>query len=300
MPASTSVKLNTGAEMPTLGLGTWKSAPGEVDKAVEVALKNGYRHIDTAAAYGNETEVGHGIKASGIKREDIFLVTKLNNTDHRIPAEALENSLKALDTPYLDLWLMHWPAPRTADGKADREHNWLDTWKAMEAIYKAHPEKVRAIGVSNVSIDFFEPLLKQATVIPAVNQVELHPSCYQEELVAFCRERGIVVTAYSPLGSDASPLLTNAVVERIAKKHSVGPANILLSVQANRPGVTVLGKSVTPSRIISNNKIVDLTEEEVKELREIEQTAPFRVCTPWWTHWGDLGFPDLKGKEPAN
>jgi len=297
MPASKTVKLNTGAEIPTFGLGTWKSGPNEVSKAVEIALKNGYRHIDTATAYGNEAEVGAGIKASGVPREEIFLVTKLDNGDHKNAAEALEFSLKALDTPYLDLWLMHWPAPR-ANGQADKSHNWIDTWKSMEALFKAHPEKVKAIGVSNVSIDFFEPLLKEATVIPAVDQVELHPSCYQEELVNYCREKGIVVTAYSPLGSDASPLLTNPVVEKIAKKYDVTTANVLLSLQANRPGVTVLGKSVTPSRIIANAKIIDLTDEDVKELSDIERTSPMRVCKPWWTGWGDLGFPDLKGKTP--
>lgn len=132
----------------------------------------------------------------------------------------------------------------------------------------------------------------------------------------FCRSKGIVVTAYSPLGSDSSPLLTNPVVEGIAKKYNVAPANILLSVQANRPGVTgtlalpsfvivstnlactVLGKSVTPSRIIANNNIIDLTEEDIKELSLIEKTNPMRVCKPWWTGWGDLGFPDLKGTSP--
>jgi len=290
MPASKSVKLNTGAEMPTLGLGTWKSQPGQVEKAVEVALQNGYRHIDTATAYGNEKEVGEGIKASGVPREEIFLVTKLNNTDHKKVSEALEYSLQQLDTPYLDLWLMHWPAPMTTDWKADKSHDWLDTWKSMEEIYKAHPDKVKAIGVSNVSEMFFEKLLKVATVIPAVNQIELHPSCVQAHLVNWCVSKGIVVTAYSPLGSDASPLLTNHTVEKIAKKHGVSPANVLISLQANRPGVTVLSKSVTPERIIANTKIIDLTEDQVAILNDIEVNAAFRACGPEWTGWGNLGF----------
>ncbi|KAI0078636.1 Aldo/keto reductase [Panus rudis PR-1116 ss-1] len=291
MPASKFEKLNTGALMPTLGFGTWKSQPGKVEKAVEVALKNGYRHIDTATAYENEKEVGVGIKASGVPREEIFLVTKLNNTDHADPEAALEYSLKQLDTPYLDLWLMHWPAPMTKDGKADKSLNWIDTWKKMEKIYKEHPDKVRAIGVSNVSIEFFEQLLKEATVVPAVNQIELHPSCVQDDLVKYCVDKGIVVTAYSPLGSDNSPLLTHPTVEKLAKKYEVSPANILISLQANRPGVTVLTKSVTPERIIANSKIVDLTDEEIKELHEIEKTKPFRACAPTWTGWGWLGFP---------
>jgi len=292
MPASQYVTLNTGAKMPTVGLGTWKSAPGAVEHAVEFALKNGYKHIDTAAAYGNEKEVGLGIKASGVPREEIFLTTKLNNPDQKNPEAALESSLKNLDTPYLDLWLMHWPAPMTVDGKADKSHNWIDTWLAMEKIYKAHPEKVKAIGVSNVSIKFLDQLLAKATVVPAVNQIELHPSCMQQELVDYCVSKGICVTAYSPLGSDASPLLKNPVVEKIAEKYKVTPANVLVSLQANRPGVTVLPKSVTNERILANKTIIDLTPQDIAELASIEKQHHFRACAPNWTGWGSLGFPD--------
>ncbi|KIY47425.1 Aldo/keto reductase [Fistulina hepatica ATCC 64428] len=282
MVASTSVKLNTGAEMPTVGLGTWKSPPGQVEHAVEHALKVGYKHIDTAAAYQNEAEVGAGIKASGVPRESIFLTTKLDNPDQRQPRTALETSLAKLDTPYLDLWLMHWPA----------SHDWLDAWKEMEKLYKEFPNKIKAIGVSNFSIKFLDRLLAVATVVPAVNQVELHPSCTQEDLVEYCKQKGIVVTAYSPLGSDQSPLLTNEIVVRIAEKYGIHPANVLISLQANKPNVTVVPKSVTNSRIESNLKIVDLTDEEVAELQAIDKTAHFRVCHPSWTGWGSLGFPD--------
>ena len=128
-------------------LGTWKSQPGAVEHAVEYALTHGYIHIDTAAAYANEAEVGQGIKASGIARDKLFLTTKLNNNNHKDVPAALEASLKALDTPYLDLWLMHWPAPMNEDcTEAVFGHDWLDTWKSMEAVYAAHPEKVKAIG----------------------------------------------------------------------------------------------------------------------------------------------------------
>ncbi|OBZ67889.1 putative reductase 1 [Grifola frondosa] len=272
MPASKFIKLNTGAEMPTLGLGTWRSKPGVVEKAVELALKNGYRHIDTAAAYGNEKEVGLGIKDSGVPREEIFLTTKLANSAQRNPEAALEASLQALDTPYLDLWLMHWPAPMK-DGKADKEHNWLDTWKAIEKIYEAHPEKVKAIGVSNISLPFMKQLLEVATIIPAVNQIELHPSCMQEELVKFCISKGI---------------------SKIAQKYGVSTANVLISLQANRSQVSVIPKSVNESRIVANLKVIDLTDEEVKELSDIEKERPFRACTPYWTGWGGIGFPDCK------
>ncbi|KAH7906995.1 NADP-dependent oxidoreductase domain-containing protein [Hygrophoropsis aurantiaca] len=294
MPATKFVTLNTGAIMPTVGLGTWKSAPGEVEHAVEYALKNGYTHIDTAAAYQNETEVGQGLKASGVARGSIFLTTKLNNPDQRAPLPALESSLSKLNTPYLDLWLMHWPAPMTKDMKADKEYDWLDTWKAMEDIYLAHGDKVKAIGVSNFSVEYLERLLKVARVVPAVNQIELHPSCPQDDVVEFCLKKGIILTAYSPLGSDNSPLLKNPVVNKIAEKYSVQPANILISLHANKPGHTVLPKSVTNARILNNAKIVDLTEEELTQLHKIDETHHFRACHPAWTGWGGLGFPDCK------
>ena len=185
-----TVKLNTGAEMPTIGLGTWRAQPGEVEEAVAHALTHGYKHIDTAANYGesrrpsvlrnhahdyagyagNEAEVGRGIKASQVPRGNFFLTSKLNNNDHKRPAEALQESLQKLDTPYLDLCeyirqfsrrsstdampgLMHWPAPMTPDMKApDTEHDWLVTWKHMELIYKMNPDRVKAIGVSSILV----------------------------------------------------------------------------------------------------------------------------------------------------
>jgi len=297
MPLHSYVLLNTGARMPVLGLGTWKSKPGEVARAVEVALKAGYRHIDTATAYGNEKEVGDGmhagLKAAGIKREDIFLTTKLNNDDHANPLEALKYSLKQLQTDYLDLWLMHWPAPMTKGCQgADKSIDWIDTWKKMEEVYKAHPDKVKAIGVSNIYGTFFERLMQAATVTPAVNQVELHPGCPGHDIVKLCREKGIAVTAYSPLGSDASKLHDDPIVKEIAEKHSVSPSTVLISLQANREGVTVIPKSVTESRIIANKTLIDLSEEEVNRLlNEVHPTNSFRVCAPEWTGWGDLGFP---------
>jgi len=279
--------------MPTVGLGTWKSKPGEVEHAVEYSLKNGYRHIDTALAYGNEAEVGQGLKASGVPRSEIFLTTKLPPHLMHDPKKSLDDSLAALDSGYLDLWLMHWPAPMKG-GKPDKSADWLDTWKEMEKIYESNKDKVKAIGVSNFHISYLERLLKEATVVPAVNQVELHPSCAQEDLVEYCRSKGIVVTAYSPLGSDNSPLLTDPVVKKIAEKYSVHPANILISLQANRPGVTVVPKSVTNSRILSNFHVVDLTDEEITELNKIDETKHFRACKPTWTGWGSLGWPDIK------
>ncbi|KAJ7792955.1 Aldo keto reductase [Mycena olivaceomarginata] len=290
MPASKSVKLNTGAEMPTVGLGTWKSAPGAVEHAVEFALKNGYTHVDTAAAYKNEKEVGDGIKAAGVPRESIFLTTKLDNPDQKEAPEA------NLGTPYLDLWLMHWPAPMTKGepALADKTHDWLDTWKSMEALYKAHPDKLRAIGVSNFSVEFLERLLAAAEVVPAVNQIEIHPSCPSEDVVAFCRAKGIAVTAYSPLGSEQL-----AAPDERGGGEAGGEARGVAGECADfaageQEGVTVLPKSVTNSRILSNAVIIDLSDEEIKELHKIDETHHFRVCHPDWTGWGGLGFPDCK------
>jgi len=286
-------KLNTGAIMPLIGLGTWKSNPGEVERAVETALKNGYRHIDTASGYDNEKQVGEGIKASGVPRSEIFLTTKLNNNQHKDVLGALNKSLELLGTNYLDLYLLHWPAPMTNDWKADKSLNWLDTWREIENVYRKHPEKIRAIGVSNVSAAYLGDLLKLPNVIvPAVNQVERHPSCLEVDVLAACEKAGIVVTAYSPLGSDKSPLLKNDVVLRLAEKYNISPANVLISFQVNTPNVTVVVKSVTSERVIGNLKVVELTEGDMAELKDIDKTAHFRVCHPSWTGWGDLGFTD--------
>ncbi|KAG5220505.1 NADP-dependent oxidoreductase domain-containing protein [Salix suchowensis] len=261
MPFSKSVKLNTGAEMPTVGLGTWKSQPGAVEHAVEFALKNGYQHIDTAAAYDNEKEVGQGIKASGVPRESIFLTTKLDNFDQATAEKALEDSLNNLGTTYLDLYL---------SSINTSQLDWLDTWKSMEKIYRAHPEKLKAIGTSD------------PCCILEGYRLTFPRSCPQQELVDFCTKKGIVLTAYSPLGSDGSPLLKNETVLEIATKYNVTPANVLVSLQANRPNVT------------ANKTIIDLTEEDIAKLQAIDNTHHFRACHPDWTGWGSLGFPDCK------
>lgn len=287
------VKLNTGAEMPVLGLGTWQSSTGVVKDAVEVALKAGYRHIDTATGYSNEKEVGEGIKSSGVPREEIFLTTKLNNPDMKDPKAGFEYSLKQLDT-YIDLWLLHWPAPMTKDWKPDRDIDWLDTYKEMEKIYKENPDKVKAIGVSNCSESYLKKLLGRATVVPAINQIELHPSCPQSDLIKFCKSKGIAVTAYSPLGSTGSPLAQNEVVKKVAEKKSASPYAVLISLWANMDQVSVLSKSVTPERIRANKNLVDLSNEEIDELLEIDKKSHFRCCHPNWTGYGSLGFPDCE------
>lgn len=200
-----------------------------------------------------------GLKNSGVPREEIFLTTKLNNSDQRDPEGALETSLNNLETSYLDLWLMHWPCPMK-NGKPDPSVAWQDTWKKMEVIHKAHPEKVRAIGVSNFSVKYLEELLSFATIVPAVNQIESHPCVYhcttlcvsiadafsnhfyrslkQEDVVALSRSKGIAITAYSPLGSDNAPLASNPTIVEIAKAYNVSPTAVLISYHANREGFT--------------------------------------------------------------
>lgn len=246
MSAPATFTLNTGAKIPAVGLGTWQSDPGQVKDAVLHALKNGYRHIDAAFVYGNENEVGQGLReainAGIVKREEVFVTSKVWNTFHRKVSECLDQTLKNLDIDYLDLYLVHWPVPMNGngnhplfpkhpDGSRDLDTEWshVQTWKEMEKLYKGG--KVKAIGVSNYSVKFLEELLPQAEVVPAANQIENHPLLPQQEVADFCKEKGILVEAYSPLGSTGSPLFKQEGVLEVAKKHDVGPGTVLISYQ---------------------------------------------------------------------
>lgn len=243
--------LNTGAKIPAVGLGTWQSDPGQVATAVEHALKAGYRHIDAAFVYGNENEVGQGLKKafdSGVcKRGDVFVTSKLWCTYHRKPEECLDEGLKRLGLDYIDLYLVHWPVPMNPngnhplfpkhdDGSRDldmKEWSHIKTWKEMEKLLKTG--KTKAIGVSNYSVPFLEELLPHCEVTPAANQVENHPYLPQQEIVDFCKSKGILVEAYSPLGSTGSPLFQEEGVQEVAKKHNVGPGTVLISYQGKLP-----------------------------------------------------------------
>ena len=210
--------------------------------AVEHALKTGYRHIDGALCYGNEKEVGAGLKAgfdSGIKREDVFVTTKLWSTHHRDVEKAIDTSLADLGLDYVDLYLIHWPVamnqngnhplfPKLPDGSRDIDHDrkHTDTWKDMEKLLETG--KTKAVGVCNYSAKYLQELLDIATTKPTVNQIENHPLLPQEEILELAKANGILVTAYSPLGSADSPLLKDEDVVRIAEKHSVEPANVLI------------------------------------------------------------------------
>ncbi|KAL4743750.1 NADP-dependent oxidoreductase domain-containing protein [Aspergillus similis] len=309
--ADTTYKLNTGAEIPALGLGTWQSAPGEVSAAVYHALKVGYRHIDAAQCYGNEAEVGEGIKralSEGIvKRSEIFVTTKLWCTYHTRIQQALDLSLSKLGLDYVDLYLVHWPLamnpngnhelfPKLPDGSRDlvREHSHVTTWKGMEELITNNPDKVKAIGVSNYSKRYLEELLPQVKIVPAVNQIENHPALPQQEIVDLCKEKGILITAYSPLGSTGSPLFKAEAIVAVAERRGVTPASVLLSWHLAR-GSSVLAKSVTPSRIEENRKLVKLEPEDVeligKYSAELAATNGFQryVYPPFGV---DFGFPD--------
>ncbi|WVQ84838.1 hypothetical protein IAT38_006995 [Cryptococcus sp. DSM 104549] len=298
----TSFKLNTGASIPAVGLGTWQAEPGEVRKAVAIALKNGYRHIDAALVYGNENEVGQGIKDSGVKREDIFITSKVWNTYHDRVAEGLKQTLEALGTDYLDLYLIHWPVrlnqtkndkelePKKSDGSLDVDRSWdqAKTWAQLEEVYAQG--KVKAIGVANWSIQELEKLKKTWKVVPAVDQVELHPYLPQHDLVKWLKENGIQLEAYSPLGSSDAPFIKDETINAIAKKHDVGPATILISYHVNR-GTVVIPKSVTEKRIIDNLRTIKLDDDDVKKLDGLNVDGKQkRVNTPDWG-W-DLGFKD--------
>eukprot|EP00911_Craspedida_sp_UC1_P002732 UC1_evm2s2005 len=287
---TTTVKLHTGAEMPLVGLGTWKSKPGQVEAAVEAALEAGYRHIDCAACYGNEKEVGtafskvFGKEGGAIKREDVFVTSKLWNSDHH-PDDvegACKQTLADLGLEYLDLYLVHWPHafarglgkfPKREDGSViyDFDIPLLDTWHAMEKLVEAG--LVKAIGLSNYNSEQIKEIVTGAkSVKPAVLQVESHPYFTQDPLIAAARENGLVVTAYSPLGSPDRPwakpgepsLLEDPAIAAIGAKYGKTAAHVALRFQVQR-GVIVIPKSVTPSRIVANLQIHDfeLSEEDM-------------------------------------
>ncbi|ETS82057.1 hypothetical protein PFICI_07059 [Pestalotiopsis fici W106-1] len=316
--APSSFKLNTGAEILAVGFGTWQAPPGQVAKAVEIALKSGYKLIDAAYCYANEDEVGQGLKAafdSGIKREDIFVVTKLWNTYSTRVELCLDKSLKALGLDYVDLYLVHWAVgmnpngTRPDGGDADRfpllpngerdilwDHDHVETWKLMEALPQT---KARAIGVCNYSETYLTNLLKHAKIVPAVNQIENSPLLPQQEVVDLSKKNGIHIMAYSPLGSTGGPLLESEQVKSLASAKGVSPGAILLSYHVAR-GSTVLAKSVTESRIKENLKIVDLDSKDLDVLAQLtKEKAPVRYVYPPFGI--NFGFPDKQeGKALKN
>ncbi|MFJ6527087.1 aldo/keto reductase [Streptomyces longwoodensis] len=237
-----TITLNNGVEMPQLGFGVWQVADDEAERAVATALEAGYRSIDTAAIYGNEEGTGRAIAASGLAREDVFVTTKLWNGDQGYDAtlRAFDTSLEKLGLDHVDLYLIHWPLPRRG--------TFVDSYKAFEKLQA--DGRARAIGVSNFLPEHLEQLIGETSVVPAVNQIELHPHLQQEAARAFHAERGIATEAWSPLGQGKGLLEVPAIVA-IARKHGRTPAQIVLRWHLQL-GNVVIPKSVTPSRIEEN------------------------------------------------
>ncbi|CAH1271116.1 AKR1B10 [Branchiostoma lanceolatum] len=308
--AGPAAVLSSGKTMPLLGLGTWQSTSEQVINAVKTAIDAGYRHIDTAQVYGNEKDVGQAIKekiAEGkIKREDVFVTTKLKPNFSRPEhvREAMTQSLADLGLDYVDLYLIHSPInfkygtdPFTYAGNPEEIYDdvdYIDTWRGMEPLVDEGLAK--SIGGSNFNSQQLERLLQNSRIKPAVNQVELHPYLAQQDLVDFCKKNNILLTAFSALGAPARPkvfasgeeepvLMEDPSVVAIAKKYGKSAAQILLRYHLDR-GVSVIPKSVTPSRIQANFDIMDfsLSKEDLASLGQLDRKLRYVGANLFVTH----------------
>ena len=314
----THITLNTGALMPSVGLGTWKSAPDKAGQAVEYALTEAlYRHIDCAAIYQNEKEIGQAFKkvfsGNALKREDVFITSKLWNSAHGKDEvrKACEKTLSDLNLEYLDLYLMHWgiatpshwAIPTNGGQEAEYdEHGILvtekipirETWEAMEELVRAG--LVKAIGVANFTAPMLIDILTYATIPPAMNQIEIHPYFQQTRLIEFCQSKKIAVTAYSPLGSPGNfvakglpAVLEDEVINKIAQVHQKTNANILVRWAMQR-GTVVIPKSITPERIKENIDVFDfeLSDSEMIDIATLDRKL--RFLDPYV--WGKIPYFD--------
>jgi diketogulonate reductase-like aldo/keto reductase len=257
----TTTPLHGTVDIPLLGFGVYKVKDGSaVENAVTAALETGYRHIDTAALYRNERGVGRAIAASGIHRSDLFITTKLWNSDqgYNSTMAAVDDSLAKLGLAYVDLYLVHWPKPEHTQG----------TWRAMEEIQTTG--KARAIGVSNFLPKHLDQLAETATVLPSINQIEFHPHLQSPDLVSYCTERGIVIEAWSPLKHGA--IIDDPELAAIAEAHGVTVAQVVLRWMLQR-GIVTLPKSVTPSRIAQNADLYgfELSADEVTAIDAMDR-----------------------------
>ncbi|MFW9874815.1 MAG: aldo/keto reductase [Candidatus Thorarchaeota archaeon] len=264
-------QLNNGVKIPILGLGTWKISGKNAINVVIWALEVGYRHIDTAKLYNNETQIGLAIKESDISREDIFITSKVWNTDqgYQSTIKALDISLKKLNTTYVDLYLIHWP----------RKMIRKDTWKALEKIYKEG--KARAIGVSNYWIHHLQEILNSSSITPAINQFELNPFLYRKELIDFCKENDILIEAYCPLTHGRK--LRHPLLAKMAKKYNKSIAQILIRWGLQHDFIEI-PKSSIKDHIVQNSKVFDfeLGKEDMHKLDNIDETYQYLYDTSKW------------------
>lgn len=255
------IKLSNGIEMPQIGFGVWKIPFNQTAKIVTNAIKNHYRLIDTAKQYGNEEQVGQGIKDSGIEREQLFLTTKIFNGDQG-DIDKLRNAfneqLKKLGTDHVDLLLLHWPV----------FNKYIESWRALEAIY--NDGQARSIGVCNFDVDHLQNLMDHANIMPMVNQIEFNPRIHQPDTVTFCQDNHIQLEAWSPLGN--GQLLSSPVISKIAKKHGKTPAQVILRWELQQ-GFIVIPKSVHEERMRENRDINDfeLDADEMEAIAMLDE-----------------------------
>lgn len=257
MNLQTRLPLSNGTSIPCLGFGTWKTPEEDAHRSVMEALRVGYRHIDTAAAYGNERGVGKAIAQSGLRREDIFLTSKLWNPyqGYQSTLDAFARTMDDLQTEYLDLYLIHWPHDRKYFDNWEEKN--LETWRAFEELYQAG--SIKAIGVSNFRPRHLKNIMEHAEIMPMVDQVEIHPGMPQDEILAFCREHNMLVEGWSPLSTGR--IFSVPEMQQLAEKYGKSIAQICLRWSVQR-GVVPLPKSVTPARILENSQIFDFTLED--------------------------------------
>ena len=265
-----SYELNNGVKIPAFGFGTYKAADGNSGAVIQEAIRAGYRYFDTASFYETEGYLGEAMRESGIPREQFFIASKLWKTEmgYQEAKEAFERTLSNLGTDYLDLYLIHWPRPDLE--RTDWRELGQDTWRAMEELYAAG--KIRAIGLSNFLPQHIEPLLKKAQVLPAVNQLEFHPGYTQEAAVAYCREKGILVQAWSPLGR--ARVLKDPMILELAEKYGVSAARLCLRYVYQR-GVQPLPKASSYERMLENQDILsfEISEEDMYRISTMPQTG---------------------------
>jgi 2,5-diketo-D-gluconate reductase A len=264
MPSIPNIELNDGNSIPQLGFGVFQIDPAGTAEATEHALRVGYRHIDTAEMYGNEREVGKAIRASGVPRSEIFVTSKLNNGYHE-PDEArraFDGTLEALGDDYVDMFLIHWPLPTLYDG------DFVSTWKVLEE-FKADG-RARSIGVSNFQVEHLQRLMDECDVVPAVNQIELHPYFQNREVASFGEENGIATEAWSPIAQ--GDVLGDPVVNEIADAVGRTPAQVVLRWHIQKDYI-VFPKSTTPERIEENFELFDfeLSDDPMERIDELDR-----------------------------